>query len=105
MSLHRVSVWPEVRESNNIIIICGLLHAQAIEEVQRAEAAAVHRLHYLTIAFDLVCRKGMLRLPAKIGSPSNLLNVIQSFHTDMKGGVQFDGSSSNGFSIRSGAWT
>jgi len=56
----------------------------------------------LTKAFDLVSRKGLFKLLEKIGCPPKLLSVIVSFHEDMKGTVQFDGSSSVPFSITSG---
>lgn len=55
----------------------------------------------LTKALDLVSRDGLFRISPKIGCSSKLLNVIQSFRTDMKGVVQFDGSSSEPFNIRS----
>ncbi|KAI8516527.1 hypothetical protein Bbelb_051080 [Branchiostoma belcheri] len=56
----------------------------------------------LTKAFDLVSRDGLFKILAKIGCPPKLLRMIQSFHTGMKGVVQFDGSSSEAFDIRSG---
>ncbi|XP_035663411.1 uncharacterized protein LOC118407100 [Branchiostoma floridae] len=56
----------------------------------------------LTKAFDLVNRDGLFKTLAKIGCPPKLLRMIQSFHTGMKGVVQFDGSSSEAFDIRSG---
>ncbi|XP_038066715.1 uncharacterized protein LOC119736778 [Patiria miniata] len=56
----------------------------------------------LTKAFDLVSRDGLFRILAKIGCPPKLLSVIQAFHTDMKGVVQFDGASSKAFSICNG---
>ena len=56
----------------------------------------------LTKAFDLVSREGLFKVLAKIGCPPKLLQIIQSFHDNMKGTVQFDGSTSDAFSIRSG---
>ncbi|XP_022082509.1 uncharacterized protein LOC110974885 [Acanthaster planci] len=53
-------------------------------------------------AFDLVRRKGLFRRLEKIGCPPKLLSVISSFHDDMQGTVQFDGSSSAPFLIKSG---
>ena len=50
----------------------------------------------LTKVFDL------LDLLLKIGCPSKLFSVIRSFHTDTKATVQFDGSLSEPFTIRSG---
>ncbi|XP_012942368.1 uncharacterized protein LOC106012824 [Aplysia californica] len=45
----------------------------------------------LTKAFDLVSRESLFRVLTKIGCPPRLLCIIQSFHTYMKGIVQFDG--------------
>ena len=56
----------------------------------------------LTKAFDLVSRDGLFRVLAKIGCPPKLLRITQSFHDDMKGTVQFDGSTSEAFNINSG---
>ena len=57
----------------------------------------------LTKAFDLVSREeGSLQILPKIGCPPKLQSMIESFHTNMKGTVQFNGSSSRPFDIRSG---
>ena len=56
----------------------------------------------LTKAFDLVSRDGLFKVLVKIGCPPKLLRITQSFHDDMKGTVQFDGSTSGAFNIRSG---
>ena len=56
----------------------------------------------LTKAFDLVSRDGLFKVLAKIGCPPKLLSMIQSFHDGMKGTVQYDGSTSDAFDIRSG---
>ena len=56
----------------------------------------------LTKAFDLVSRKGLFILLQRIGCPPKLLRLIESFHEDTKGIVQYDGSTSEPFSIRSG---
>ena len=56
----------------------------------------------LTKAFDLVSREGLFQLLARIGCPPKLLSIIKSFHTGMKGTVNFDGSSSEPFEIKSG---
>ena len=55
----------------------------------------------LTKAFDLVSRDGLFRTLTKIGCPK-LISIVKSFHTDMKGVVQFNGASSEPFSICSG---
>ena len=56
----------------------------------------------LTKAFDLVSRYGLFKVLPKIGCPPKLQSMIASFHTDTKGTVQFNGSSSEPFEIRSG---
>jgi len=56
----------------------------------------------LTKAFDLVSRKGLFQLLKKIGCPPKLLMLITSFHEDMQGIVQYDGSTSKPFPIKSG---
>ncbi|KAL8583100.1 hypothetical protein ACOMHN_008538 [Nucella lapillus] len=56
----------------------------------------------LTKAFDLVSRAGLFTLLQKIRCPPKLLRMISSFHEDMKGTVQYDGSSSDPFPITSG---
>ncbi|XP_076043737.1 uncharacterized protein LOC143026842 [Oratosquilla oratoria] len=56
----------------------------------------------LTKAFDLVSRQGLFTLLQRIGCPPKLLRMISSFHEDMHGTVQYDGSSSDPFPIRSG---
>ena len=47
-------------------------------------------------------RDGLFKVLAKIGCPPKLLSLIQSFHAGMKGIIQFDGSSSEAFSISGG---
>ena len=56
----------------------------------------------LTKAFDLVSRDGLFKILPKIGCPPKLQSLIESFHSNMKGTVQFNGSSSEPFDIRSG---
>ena len=56
----------------------------------------------LTKAFDLVSREGLFKLLHKIGCPPIVLSLTKSFHSDMKGTVQFDGSTSVPFNIVSG---
>ena len=56
----------------------------------------------LTNAFDLVNRDGLFQVLPKIGCPPKLQSMIESFHTDPKGTVQFTGSSSEPVEIRSG---
>ena len=56
----------------------------------------------LTKAFDPVSRDGLFQILLKISCPPKLQSVIESFHKNMKGTVQFIGSSSRPFDIRSG---
>ena len=56
----------------------------------------------LTKAFDLVSRDGLFKFLPKIGCPPKLQSMIESFHTDTKGTVQFNASSSEPFKFRSG---
>ena len=56
----------------------------------------------LTAAFDLVSRDGLFKVLPKIGCPPKLQSMIESFHTDTKGTVQFNDSFSEPFEIRSG---
>ena len=56
----------------------------------------------LTKAFDLVSRDGLFKALQKIGCPPKLHSLIESFHSNMKGTVQFNGSISEPFDIRSG---
>ena len=58
----------------------------------------------LTKAFNLVSRSGLFTLLHRIGCPPppKLLRVITSFHEEIKGTVQYDGSSSDSFPIKSG---
>ena len=56
----------------------------------------------LTKAFDLVSRDGLFQSLPKIGCSPKLQSMIESFHTNMKGTVQFNGSSSRPFDIHSG---
>ena len=56
----------------------------------------------LTKAFDLVSSDGFFQILPKIGCPPKLQSMIESFHTNMKGTVQFNDSSSGPFGIHSG---
>ena len=56
----------------------------------------------LTKAFDLVRREGLFKVLPKIGCPPKLQSMIEYFHTDTKGTVQFNGSFSEPFENRSG---
>ena len=56
----------------------------------------------LTKAFDTVSRPGLYMVLKRIGCPPILYKLIMSFHEDMKAFVQFDGSTSDNFDVRSG---
>ena len=56
----------------------------------------------LTQAFDLVSRDGLFKVLPKIGCPPKLQSLVDYFHTDTTGTVQFNDSFSEPFEIRSG---
>ena len=56
----------------------------------------------LTKAFDLVSRSGLFQLLKKIGCPPKLHSIIQSFHTDMRSTVSYNGARSEPFPVSSG---
>ena len=71
-----------------------LLPSTATREVQRTAGALVHRFH-LTEVLDLVSRDGLCKVLPNIGCPPKLQSMIESMHTDTKGTVLFNGSSSS----------
>ena len=50
-------------------------------------------------AFDLVSREGLFQILPTIGCPPKLQSMIESFQTNIKGTLQFNGSSSRPFDI------
>ena len=52
----------------------------------------------LTKAFGLVSRDGLFKVLPKIGCPPKLQSMIESFHIDTKGTVQFNGAASRSHS-------
>ena len=58
--------------------------------------------NYITQAFELVSRNGLFKVLPKIGCLPEMQSMIESFHSDTKGKVQFNGRSSEPFEIRSG---
>ena len=56
----------------------------------------------LTKVFDLISRDGLFKILSKIGCPPKLRSLVESFHSNMKGTVHFNGRSSAPFDIRSG---
>ena len=55
----------------------------------------------LTKALDLVSRDGIFKILSKLGCPPKLRSLVESFHSNMKGTVHFNGRSSAPFDIRS----
>ena len=81
-----------------------LLPSTVTREVQRTAYMPLYIAFIdLTKAFDLISRDGLFNFLPTIGCPPKLQSMIESFHTDTKGTVQFYGSSSKPFEIRSGA--
>ena len=56
----------------------------------------------LTKAFYLVSRSRLFQLLKKIGCPPKLHSIIESFHTDMRSTVSYNGATSDPFPISSG---
>ncbi|XP_032230249.1 secreted RxLR effector protein 78-like [Nematostella vectensis] len=54
----------------------------------------------LTRAFECVNREGLFKALRKIGCPPRLHSLIESFHINMEGTVQFNGNLSEPFDIR-----
>lgn len=54
----------------------------------------------LTKTFDLVSRKILFNLQQKIVCPTTQLRLIASFHDDIQGTIQYDGSTSAPFPIK-----
>ena len=55
----------------------------------------------LTKAFDLVSRDGLFKALCRIGCPPRLHSLIESFHSNMKGTVQFNDNLSEPFNMHS----
>ena len=56
----------------------------------------------LTKAFDLVSREGLFAILLNIGCPPNLFNIVKAFHINTRATIQYDGSVSDSFEIKSG---
>ena len=83
-------------------ICSGLCPSTATREVARTADAPLYITFIdLSKAFYLVGRDGLFEVLPKIGCPTKLQSMIASFHGDTKGTVQFSGSSSEPFEIRS----
>ena len=96
-------IYPESQcgfraERSTIDMIFSLRQLQEKCREQHVYIASID----LTKAFDLVSRDGLFKVLPKIGCPPKLQSMFESFHTDAKGTVQFNGSFSEPFEIRSG---
>lgn len=85
------------RSTTDMIFSLRQLQEKSREQKQPLYIAFID----LTKAFDLVSRKGLFTLLERIGCPPKLLSMVTSFHEDMQGTVNVDGSSSAPFPIRS----
>ena len=56
----------------------------------------------LTKVLDLVSRDGLFKALPKIGCPPILLSMVRSFHDNMQATIQYEGSLSEPFEIKSG---
>ena len=56
----------------------------------------------LTKAFDLVSRNSLFKYFPRLDVHLDSLNIIRSFHEEMKDTIVFDGSTSDPFDIRNG---
>lgn len=56
----------------------------------------------LTKALDLVKREGLFKILPNIGCPPKLQSLMESFQTNMKETVQYNGSEMGPFDINSG---
>ena len=98
-------VYPELQcgfraERSTVDMIFSLCQLQ--EKCREQQMPLYVAFIDLTKAFDLVSRDGLFKILSKIGCPPKLQSLIESFHSNMKGTVQFNGSSSEPFDIRSG---
>ena len=75
---------------------------QVLEKSQEQQRPLHVAFVDLTKAFDTVSRSGLYMVLEKIGCPPTLLQLIISFHSNMKATVQFDGRTSDPFDINSG---
>ena len=96
-------VYPESQcgfraERSTVNMIFSLRQLQKCREQQMPLYVAFIDL---TKAFDLVSRDGLFKILSKIGCPPKLQSLIESFHSNMKGTVQFNGSSSEPFDLPS----
>ena len=101
----RIYIYPESQcgfcaERSTIYLIFSLRQLQ--EKYREQHMPLYIAFIDLTKAFDLVSRDGLFKVLPKFGCPPKPQSMIESFHTDTKGTVQFNGSFSETFEIRSG---
>lgn len=56
----------------------------------------------LAKAFDTVCRPALFDVLRSVGCPPKLLELVSSFHEDMKASIIYNGSKSNDFFVKNG---
>ena len=100
-------IYPESQcgfraERSTIYMVFSLPQLQEKCREQRMPLTLYIAFIYLTKAFDLVSRDDLCKVLPKIGGPPKLQSMIESFNTDTKGTVQFNGSFSEPFEICSG---
>ena len=86
------------RSTIDIVFSLRQLQDKCLEQQMTVSIAFID----ITKAFDLVSRDGLFKVLPKIGCPPKLQSMIESFHTDTNGTVQFNDSSSGPFEIHSG---
>ena len=80
-----------------------IFSVRQIQEKSREQNMPLYMVFIdLTKAFDLVSRSGLFKILELIGCPPKLLLFVKNFHDNMKGVVEFDGSTSEPFNITSG---
>ena len=80
----------------------GLLPPTTVREDREQNLLLYIAFIDLTKAFDLVSRDGLFKALEKIGCPPKLHIMIESFHSKLKGTVQFNGNLSEAFDTSSG---
>ena len=80
-----------------------LFSLRQLQEKCREQQTPLHIAFIdLIKAFDLVSRDDLFQILPKIGCPPKLQTMVESFHTNMKWTVQFNGRSSKPLDIHNG---
>lgn len=80
-----------------------IFSVRQLQEKCREQQKPLHMAFVdLTKAFDTVSRSGLYKVLKTVGCPPLLLQLIASFHDGMQATIQYDGSRSSAFAIRSG---